>query len=419
MTEAMSKTAIRAGKSRGSKLETFLEHAAVTLNRLGVSNASLPAIAKSAGVSRAALYYYFADQQDLVFQSYLRSCTRLADHWKAAQAAGPDALQILLRFIDEALPEGAPEIAALSEVAFLRDDQRQTIQGLFQALRADIAGHLAAGSARGELRECRPGVIAPAILGMIMWMPIAKQWRSNESLSHQDLVQAVKTILRDGVAAERRSRSGFRPIDLPFLQPEQVNLFDADQVAAAKQELLLGAASWLFTLKGIDATSLDEIANSLGTTKTVIYHLFGDKEVLVTECFRRSFRQYETIVRSALGYDGQGISAVMAANHAFARVGMIQGKAPLSPLTGVEALPPVVREEIDRSTFFLMDAMLELHAKGRTDGTIRDVNARAAVAANPGGFEWLPKWFETLSQVERESAPAELAELYRVGLAPL
>lgn len=415
----MSTVSPKPKRSRSSKLEGILNHAAITLNRLGVSNASLPAIAKSVGVSRAALYYYFEDQQDLVFQSYRHSCAKLAEHWDTATATGSDAMDVVLSFIDFALEEDAPEIAALTEVAFLRDNQRESIHAIFQSLKADIAGHLAAAAARGEMRECRASVIAPAILGMIMWMPIAKQWRSNEALSHADLVGAIKTILREGIGADRQTQTPFAPLELPFTRQQQVNLFDAEEVACAKQELLLGAASWLFNLKGIDATSLDEIADRLGITKKVIYHLIGDKEALVTECFRRSFRQYETIARAALEHDGSGIAAVMAANHAFACVSLLESKAPLSPLTGVEALPASVREEIDASTNFLMDSMLELHARGQTDGTIREIDARAVVAANPGGFEWLPKWFETLSHNERESAPNELIELYRVGLSPL
>jgi AcrR family transcriptional regulator len=415
----MTSEKAKARGGRGSKRARVMEEAARTLNSRGVSNASLPAIAARLGVSRAALYYYFEDQEDLVFQSYRRSCEHMAMHLGEAEAAGGDAMTKLQRFIDNLLAEDAPQLAALSDLAYLRPEQRNIIHGLFQAIKASIAGLLAAGAARGELRECRASIVAPAILGMVSWIPIAQQWQSNESLTHRELVDAVKTTLSEGIATDRRSTVEFKPLDIALAHHAEVNLFDGQAVAAAKQDALLGAASWLFNLKGVDATSLDEIAMRVGVTKKVIYHNLGDKETLVAECYRRSFRHYEAVMRAARDYDGPRIAAIMAANHAFARASLMEGSAPLSPLTGIEALPEAVRAEIGNSTDFLMDIFLDLHAQGRAEKTVRDLNARAIVAANPGGFEWLPKWFETLSEAEREAAPLELAELYRIGLLPI
>lgn len=418
MKRVMPSPSAKVRVSKGSKRARVMEEAARTLNSHGVSNASLPVIAANLGVSRAALYYYFEDQEDLVFQSYQRTCETMAAQLTAAEAAGGDAMTQLLRFVDSLLADDAPELAALSDLAYLTPDRRSIISGLWQAVKAGIAGLLASGAARGELRECRASIIAPAVLGLVLWIPIARQWRSNESLSHRDLVEALKAILREGIATDRRSNVDFRRIDLALGHVSEVNLFDGQAVAAAKQEALLGAASWLFNLKGVDATSLDEIATRVGVTKKVIYHNLGDKETLVAECYRRSFRHYEAVMRAARDYDGPRIAAIMAANYAFAEASLIEGSAPLSPLTGIEALPPAVREEIDQSTFFLMDTFLDIHAQGQAEGTIRTVDARAVVAANPGGFEWLPKWFDTLSEAERAAAPLELAELYRVGLLP-
>lgn len=414
----MATPSAKVRKAKGSKRKRVMEEAARTLNSHGVSNASLPMVATRLGVSRAALYYYFEDQEDLVFQSYQRTCEAMATELAAAEAAGGDAMAKLLRFVDSLLADDAPELAALSDLAYLAPERRAIISSRFQAVKAGIAGLLAAGAARGELRESRASIIAPAILGLVLWVPIARQWRSNESLSHRDLVEALKAILREGVATDRRSNVEFRPIDIALGHISDVNLFDGQAVAAAKQEALLGAASWLFNLKGVDATSLDEIATRVGVTKKVIYHNLGDKETLVAECYRRSFRHYEAVMRAARDYDGPRIAAIMAANYAFAQASLMEGSAPLSPLTGIEALPVSVREEIDQSTNFLMDTFLDIHAQGQAEKTVRPLDARALVAANPGGFEWLPKWFDTLSEAERAAAPLELAELYRVGLLP-
>ena len=94
------------------------------------------------------------------------------------------------------------------------------------------------------------------------------------------------------LSARRPSLSCFTlsPMGLPAGRA-----FDPAAMAAARQEALLAAASWLFNLKGVDATSLEEIAVRVGVTKKVIYHNIGDKQTLVAQCIRRAFRFYEDI----------------------------------------------------------------------------------------------------------------------------
>ena len=152
--------------------------------------------------------------------SYSKAISARASRWRRnlprrrRLAAGGDATVKLLRFVDSLLADDAPELAAISDLAYLAPERRAVISSRFQAVKAGIAALLAAGAARGELRECRASIIAPAILGLVLWVPIARQWRSNESLSHRDLVEALKAILREGVATDRRSTVEFRPIDI-------------------------------------------------------------------------------------------------------------------------------------------------------------------------------------------------------------
>lgn len=401
---------------RGARRTRVLEVAARTLNRIGVSTNSLPSIAEELGVSRAALYYYFEDQEDLVFQSYRRSCEILAQHLNDAARTSSDSMSTIVSFVDRVLGPDAPEFASLSDLAYLREERRSTIMGLIHGIRSSIADVLEAGHRKGELRSCSSGIIAAAILGLVSWRRIARTWRSNDPLSDQDLIEAAKSLLRLGIANDRAAPIHLRPMELPHASAWSSNVFDAVAVVEAKQESLLAAASWLFNLKGIDATSLDEIAARLGVTKKVIYHNLGDKQKLVEECFRRSFTFYEEITDRTGGYDGSRLAAITASTYAFAEANLREDIAPLAPLSGVEGLAPAVLEELNRSADRMMDAFLAHYAQGQKEGSIRHLNSRAVIAVNPGIWEWLPKWYETLTESERAIAPSELAELNRIGL---
>jgi AcrR family transcriptional regulator len=414
-----SQPAAETRSSRGAKRMLVLDEAAKALNRRGVSQTSLAEIAQSVGVSRAALYYYFEDQEDLVFQCYRRSCELMARSLNEAVGRGGDALAITEAFVDGMLGPAAPEFAALSEAAFLREEQRNTIFGLYEGLRASLADILEEGARRGELRTCGAGVVAQSIIGLISWIPMARRWRTSDPLSDADLVDAIKVVLRDGVAADRSAAVRYTPFDVSPTQLPVGRVFDTGAVAQARQEALLAAASWLFNLKGIDATSLEEIALRVGVTKKVIYHNVGDKQTLVVQCYRRSFQFYEEVARRMERYEGPRIDAVCACAHALAEASLREDVAPLAPLAGFEALPEAAREEIQASALRLMDMHLRAYATGKAEGSVRPLHARAVLAIHPGMWEWLPKWFEAFDSAERQAAARELTEFYRLGLRPI
>ncbi|HEY0650576.1 TetR/AcrR family transcriptional regulator, partial [Phenylobacterium sp.] len=92
----MAKSAKTQGGGRRGKRDAVLDAAARHLNARGVSNTSLGEIAASLGVSRAALYYYIEDRDDLVFQCYRRACEAMARDLGAAAKADGAGLDRLL-----------------------------------------------------------------------------------------------------------------------------------------------------------------------------------------------------------------------------------------------------------------------------------------------------------------------------------
>src|SRR5579864_8087533 len=57
---------------REGRRDALLEAAAAEFNARGISRASISRIAAAKGLTRAAVYYYVRDRDDLVFQAYRR-----------------------------------------------------------------------------------------------------------------------------------------------------------------------------------------------------------------------------------------------------------------------------------------------------------------------------------------------------------
>ena len=72
-------------------------------------------------------------------------------------------------------------------------------------------------------------------------------------------------------------------------------------------------------LYSLDATSLDEIAAQVGTTKRTLHHHIGSKQDLVAACYERAFRIFLFIKDRMLEYSGSRLQALAASMDALAR----------------------------------------------------------------------------------------------------
>ena len=104
--------------ARAAKHAALLDVAAQEFNARGIAGASIGRIARAMGLTRAAVYYYVKDRDDLAAQCYRRSCEIMASDIDIAAKAGGTGLACLLAYIRTALnPERVP-CAVLGELDY-------------------------------------------------------------------------------------------------------------------------------------------------------------------------------------------------------------------------------------------------------------------------------------------------------------
>ena len=394
----MARAAGKGGGASGrrGKRDAVLDEAARRLNAKGVSQTSLSDVAQALGLTRAALYYYVEDRDDLVFQCYRRACETMARDLDAAARAPGSGLDRLRAYVALALDETRPEPAVLSEVASLHSPQRETIEALHRGNVAQLVDLVEAGCADGSIRPCHPLIVAQAIVGMVSWIPLAPRWTGEGAAELRARAKAgALTLIGEGVAVDPARAMQFAPLDVAILRPQRGNLFDRDAAQAAKLEELLRAASWLFNRKGVDATSVDEIAAEVGATKGVVYHYLADKPDLVARCYRRAFSLSDRILAAVELAGGTAIERVLAGTALLIEANVRDEFCPLAPLAGLEALPEDARDEITARVRSLEEGYPEVAREGLADGTVRDVELTGVALAMAGAFGWLHKWFTT------------------------
>jgi AcrR family transcriptional regulator len=412
-------SARRIDAAAKSRREQLLDQAARELNSKGISMTSLTDVADKLGFSRASLYYYVEDREDLMFQVYLRSSEIMARQLGEAAQPGSSALQVVGNFISKTLDPAEPELAALSEIGLLDQAERETVLGIFEAVVARLASLLEAGARAGNIRSCDFPIVARTIISIIHSVPLNSPLATALRVSRDEIIAAAKDILANGWAAERSKEVNPPAIDFSPLLTQPGGLFDRGAQFDAKREKILAAASQLFNRRGVDTTSLDDIAAAVGATKRTLYHYVGDKPTILSACYARTDRIFSFIREQATAQGGTAAETLIAVLRANAISHQRDDIEPLRSSTGYDSLSAEEKVLATERGKVLVQAYRALCREAHNERSMRDVNRDCLLLFMRGAGSWLAKGLVRGDDQRKAQIAAEIADLLRLGLNPL
>ncbi len=154
--------------------ERILAESARVLNRRGYKGTTLDDIARSLGVTKAALYYHVRSKEELLFQCHLRSIEIAMDGLREARAraSAPDEqLAIVLRrYIEGMTDELNATVILLDEGALSPRLHRRLVDKRDECER-EVRRIIRDGIERRVFVRCDPKLVGFAILGAMNWVP--------------------------------------------------------------------------------------------------------------------------------------------------------------------------------------------------------------------------------------------------------
>jgi AcrR family transcriptional regulator len=412
-------SARRIDAAAKSRREQLLDQAARELNSKGISMTSLTDVADRLGFSRASLYYYVEDREDLMFQVYLRSSEIMARRLGEAAQSGNSALQVVGNFISRTLDPAEPELAALSEIGLLDQAARETVLGIFEAVVARLASLLETGARAGNIRSCDFPIVARTIISIIHSIPLNSPLATALRVSRNEIIAAAKDILANGWAADRTRQVNPPAIDFSPLLAQPGGLFDRGAQFDAKREKILAAASQLFNRRGVDTTSLDDIAAAVGATKRTLYHYVGDKQTILSACYARTDRIFSFIRDQATAQGGPAIDTLIAVLRANSISHQRDDIEPLRSSTGYDSLSEEEKVLATERGRVLVQAYRALCREAHNEHSMRDVNRDCLLLFMRGAGSWLAKGLVRGDDQRKTQIAAEIADLLRLGLNPI
>lgn len=375
------------------KYLTIISAASELFNIHGTRATTLKQIADKLSLTKTSLYYYFKTKEELVYQCYLNTCGEMQKMIDMALAEDTDAvskLETLLRLNYECwldiIDGNRGHLAGLAEVASLKPKHRDEIANYYRNFVLQVKALIEDGIKENVMMPLDPGKTSNAIWGTIFWLPI---WLPKVKHSERDACfESWLSIFRYGLSSDENREFHFDD-ELINNSQSAPSGFNREQQSQRKREAFYHVGTIFFNQKGFKATSLDEIAESLGVTKGAFYYHISDKEELLVRCFQRSLDIESRVMNQALNLYGSGIErlAFTARQLFFVQLGE---EGPLIRYSNLWSLPKEKRNEMEEIATASRNILGKIISIGIKDNSITTTNRLLAENLIVAAVESIP-----------------------------
>jgi AcrR family transcriptional regulator len=184
--------------------------------------------------------------------------------------------------------------------------------------------------------------------------------------------------------------------------------------AQLKKDAVLAEAAALFNVKGYHATSLTEVADSLGFTKTALYYYVKNKNDLLYHTYMRSLDEIEQATKDAEANGANGLEKLCeyVSSKAFVHP---EASALINEIDAID--DPQRREELRKRFRGANKRIAGWIKEGVDDGSIAPCDPDLAGRFVMGAFNWMPRWIRSYDKSMEEVTDYFVA-MIRKTLAP-
>ncbi len=180
----------------------------------------------------------------------------------------------------------------------------------------------------------------------------------------------------------------------------------------AKRAAILSQAARLFNTKGSRATTLKDIAASLGLTKTSLYYYVRTKEDLIYQCYMAALDHHHRRLddNEARGLDARNRTLALIRQPFTDWQAAREGRAPhIAALLEIASLKGDQREQVEARYVELFRRIRQYLREGIEEGSLRACEPTATTRAILGSLEWVFYWLHDLT-ADGVAAAADQAE---------
>ena len=187
----------------------------------------------------------------------------------------------------------------------------------------------------------------------------------------------------------------------------------------AKRLAILSQAARLFNSKGSRATTLKDIAENLGLTKTSLYYYVRTKEELIYQCYMAALDFHHGIldaVEERHTAPAERISAyfLLQFDHWLAA---FEGRGPhIAALLEIASLRGSHRQDVEAQYIAMFKRLRQYLRDGMADGSLRALEPTATTRALLGSIDWAFSWLHKIPPAQLGSTALQAVDILTRGL---
>jgi AcrR family transcriptional regulator len=193
----------------GGRYAEILAQAAKLFAASGFSGASMQDLATAVGISKASLYHFFKDKEEIHSKVVIISLERLnwlVDEKVSRHSTAADRIDAFCRAHAEHLSSN-PDLyiaAAMGYQALTNPEIKEQAKAARLAYQAKLQSIVQSGIDSGEFRELDVALAARALISCLNWM--ARWWKPDGSESAEEIASSYATLIIRGFLPEVGSR---------------------------------------------------------------------------------------------------------------------------------------------------------------------------------------------------------------------
>ncbi|MEP1231189.1 MAG: TetR/AcrR family transcriptional regulator [Litorimonas sp.] len=181
-----------------AKRRSVILSAASAFRRRGYHNTSMVDIAQSLGLTKAALYYYVKNKEEILYESHAMTYASMDEVLQSQQPnelSGRDALEAVFRNFVELLTQSG--VSLLTDVDSLKGEWKLQILAHRNKIERHVIEIVKCGQADGSIRSGDPRLYVFFFMGALNWL---NAWYDVEGrLKGEDIADHFVLQLRQGI----------------------------------------------------------------------------------------------------------------------------------------------------------------------------------------------------------------------------
>ncbi|MFV0276070.1 MAG: TetR/AcrR family transcriptional regulator, partial [Parahaliea sp.] len=203
--------------------------------------------------------------------------------------------------------------------------------------------------------------------------------------------------------------------DKPTVSP-----FDRSAQHDTKRAAILSQAARLFNSKGSRATTLQDIASTLGLTKTSLYYYVKTKEELIYQCYMAALQHHLHKMDTIESQHAQPLARAKAffISHFEDWLAARESRAPyIAALLEIASLKGPHRQEVEAIYTQMFKRLRQYLRDGIADESFRELETTSTTRAILGSVDWAFSWLHQVPAGRVGAVAEEAFDLLSRGLS--